>query len=52
MKSIPTPNLQERERETNEPTNCKTFHLMQDVSKGKERKTHPSCDVDANGDAH
>jgi hypothetical protein len=25
---------------------------MQDVSKGKERKTHPSCDVDANGDAH
>jgi len=23
-----------------------------DVSKGKERKTHPSCDVDASGDAN
>jgi hypothetical protein len=25
---------------------------MQDVSNGKERKTHPSCDVDASGDAN
>jgi hypothetical protein len=36
---------------TYEPANCKTFHLIQDVSRGKERKTHPSCDVDASGDA-
>jgi hypothetical protein len=38
--------------ETYEPANCKTFHLMQGVSNGKERKTHPSCDVDASGDAN
>jgi hypothetical protein len=25
---------------------------MQDVSRGKERKTHPSCDVDASSDAN
>jgi hypothetical protein len=51
MRLMPTSNLQERD--TYEPTKSKTFHLVQNtISRGKERKAHPTSDVDASNDAN